>query len=130
VFRFPSHDRATGIDGALAFLLDSVGEGGERVAYHIGRNASAMSKIKGLLQKDPQGFKAIAEMTRMAGSLKPKHSKRISKAPEPDQPLKGDGAPASSRKLQEMYDKASSKSDLKAMREAKRLAEQRGVKLK
>lgn len=123
-------DEATGIDGALAYLLDSVGDGGERVAYYIGTNGTAMSQLKGLLRDDPQGFKAISHMTRLAEKLKPKHSKRISKAPEPDQPIKGDGAPASSRKLQEMYDKASTKSDIKGMREAKRLAEQRGVKLK
>lgn len=123
-------DQATGIDGALAFLLDSVGDGSERVAYYIGTNANAMGKVKGLLQQDPRGFKAIAEMTRMVEKLKPKHSKRISKAPEPDQSLKGDGSPTSAKKLQEMYDKASEKSDMAKMREIKRQAEKVGVALK
>lgn len=123
-------DQATGIDGALAFLLDSVGDGSERVAYYIGTNANAMGKVKALLQQDPKGFKAIAEMTRMVERLKPKHSKRISKAPEPDQSLKGDGSTASAKQLQQMYDKASEKSDMAKMREIKRQAEKVGVALK
>lgn len=123
-------DQATGIDGALAFLLDSVGDGSERVAYYIGTNANAMGKVKALLQQDPKGFKAIAEMTRMVERLKPKHSKRISKAPEPDQSLKGDGSTASAKQLQQMYDKASEKSDMAKMREIKRQAEKIGVALK
>jgi hypothetical protein len=123
-------DEATKIDGSLAYLLDSVGDGGERVAYYIGTNDAAMTKIKGLLQQDTTGMKAIAEMTRMAERLKPKHSSRTSKAPAPDRPIKGDGSQASSRKLQEQYDKASEKRDMKAMREAVRAAEKLGVRLK
>lgn len=123
-------DEATKIDGSLAYLLDSVGDSGERVAYYIGTNDAAMTKIKGLLQQDTTGMKAIAEMTRMAERLKPKHSSRTSKAPAPDRPVKGDGSPASSRKLQEQYDKASEKRDMKAMREAVRAAEKLGVRLK
>ena len=123
-------DEATKIDGSLAYLLDSVGDGGERVAYYIGTNDAAMTKVKGLLQQDKTGMKAIAEMTRMAERLKPKHSSKTSRAPAPDRPVKGDGSPASSRKLQEQYDKASEKRDMKAMREAVRAAEKLGVRLK
>ena len=123
-------DEATKIDGSLAYLLDSVGDGGERVAYYIGTNDAAMTKVKGLLQQDKTGMKAIAEMTRMAERLKPKHSSRTSKAPAPDRPIKGDGSPMASRKLQDEYDKASDKSDLAGMRNAIRKAEELGVKLK
>lgn len=122
-------DGATKIEGSLAYLLDSVGDGGERVAYYIGTNESALSQIKQLLQDDPNGFKAIAHMTRLAEKLKPKHSKRISKAPAPDESLRGDGSPASSRKLQEAYDKASAGSDLKVMRDIQKRATELGVKL-
>lgn len=122
-------DQSTGIDGSSAYLLDSVGDGGERVAYYIGTNTNAMSKIKQLLQEDKQGFKAIAHMTRLSEKLKPKHSKRVSSAPDPDQPLKGDGSTAQSRKLQEQYDKASESTNFERMREIKRKAEKLGVKL-
>ena len=79
-------DGATKMEGSLAYLLDSVGDGGERVAYYIGTNDAAMTKVKGLLQQDKTGMKAIAEMTRMAERLKPKHSSKTSRAPAPDRP--------------------------------------------
>lgn len=117
-------DEATGIDGALAYLLDSVGDGSERVAYYIGTNNGAMSQIKGMLKDDPQGFKAIAHMTRLAEKLKPKHSRKVSKAPEPDQPLRGDGSQSGSvaKKLQAKWDKATKREDLMAIRREARKA--------
>lgn len=123
-------DGATKIDGSLAYLLDSVGDGGERVAYYIGTNEEAMTKVKALLERDTTGMKAIAEMTRMAERLKPKHSSKTSKAPAPDRPIKGDGSPMASRKLQDEYDKASDKRDMATMRKVVRKAEELGVKLK
>ena len=122
-------DEATGIDGALAYLLDSVGDGSERVAYYIGTNNGAMSQIKGLLRDDPQGFKAIAHMTRLAEKLRPKHSRKVSKAPEPDQPLRGDKTVTGSavkKKLQAKLDKAKTG---KEMQEVYREARRAGVQL-
>lgn len=119
-------DSAAKVDGALAHLLDSVGDGGERVAYYIGTNDNAMSKVKELLSGDPSGLKAIAHMTRLAYQLKPKHAKRISAAPSPDEPLKGDGSPASAKRLQEQYDKATEPGELLKLRQK---ARELGVKL-
>lgn len=119
-------DGATKIEGSLAYLLDSVGDGGERVAYYIGTNEGAMAKIKGLLEKDNSGLKAIAEMTRMAENLKPKHSSRTSKAPAPDTPLKGDGSSASAKAIQAKYDKATDPHELMKLRKK---ARELGVKL-
>jgi len=118
-------DQATGIDGSLAYLLDSVGDGSERVAYYIGRDASAMAKVKQLLQEDNKGFKAISHMTRLAEKLKPKHSRKISKAPEPDQPLRGDGTTGSTskikQKLQQRLDKAKTGPEMQEiLREARK----------
>lgn len=121
-------DEATGIDGALAYLLDSVGDGSERVAYYIGTNNGAMSQVKGMLRDDPQGFKAIAHMTRLAEKLKPKHSRKVSKAPEPDQPLRGDSSKSSpsAKKVQAMWDKAKTPEEMMA---ARRKARELGVDL-
>lgn len=121
-------DASTGIDGSMAYLLDSVGDGSERVAYYIGTNETARAQIKAMLKEDPNGLKAIAHMTRLAEKLKPKPSKSISKAPEPDQPLRGDSvATATAAKLQAMYDKESDFSKLRAIRKR---AEELGYKLK
>lgn len=121
-------DETTGIEGSLAYLLDSVGEGSERVAYHLGTNSGAMSQVKGMLQEDPSGLKAIAHMTRMAEKLRPKHSQKLSKAPEPDQPIEGDSSKgsASARKVQDEWEKADTPNKmLKARQKAREL----GVKL-
>lgn len=121
-------DSHVNIPGAMAYLLDSVGDGGERVAYYIGTNEAALSQVKAMLKEDPNGLKAIAHMTRLAEKLKPKHSKQISKAPEPDQPIKGDSVgSASAKKLQDLWDKATKPDDM--MRIRKR-ARELGVELK
>lgn len=121
-------DGATKIEGSLAYLLDSVGDGGERVAYYIGTNDTAMSKVKELLQQDNTGLKAVAYMTKLAGQLKPKHSSRTSKAPAPDQPLKGDKATNSAIAKRLKKDYAAAKS-IHEMRRVRNKANELGVKL-
>lgn len=120
-------DAATGIDGSFAYLLDSVGEGSERVAYYIGTNQAGRDQLKKLLEDDPKGLKAIAHMTRLAEKLKPKQAKQVSKAPEPDQAVKGDAVEiASAKQLQKEYDAATKFDDLMKIR---RKAREAGVKL-
>lgn len=122
-------DAATNIEGSFAYLMDCVGEGSEKAALYVGTKPEARATLKRMLSEDPSGGKAIAYMTRLA-TKQPKHRNAISKAPEPDQPLRGDGSSKSARKLQEEYDKASTKSDLATMRSLKRKAEELGVNLK
>ena len=120
-------DAATGIDGSFAYLLDSVGEGSERVAYYIGTNQAGRDQLKKLLEDDPKGLKAIAHMTRLAEKLKPKQAKQVSKAPEPDQSLKGDAVEsASAKQLQKEFDSATKFDDLMRIRKK---AKELGVKL-
>lgn len=121
-------DSHVNIPGALAYLLDSVGDGGERVAYYIGTNEAALSQVKAMLKEDPNGLKAIAHMTRLAEKLKPKHSKQISNAPEPDQSLKGDKVgSATAKKIQDLWDKAKSPDEMMKIRKR---ARELGVELK
>lgn len=120
-------DSAVNLDGALAWLLDSVGDGGERVAYHIGTNKAAEGHIVGLLKADPTGIKAAAYMARLADKLKPKASKQVSKAPEPDQPLQGDASTMNAQRLQEAYDK---ETDFQKLRAIRKRAKELGVALK
>lgn len=119
-------DGATKIEGSLAYLLDAVGDGSERVAYYIGTNDNAMSKVKGLLQEDPTGLRASAYMARLVGQLKPNHRTKTSKAPPPDQPVKGDGSTASAKALQDRYTKTK---DPQEMLKLRKKARELGVKL-
>lgn len=123
-------DSATGIPGSLAYMLDSVGENNDRVAFYIGTNEGARSKLIQLLQEDKNGLKANSQLTRWAEKLKPKQRKEISKAPEPDQPISGDkSASPSAKKLQEMWEKADGK-DFDRLREIRKKARELGVTLK
>lgn len=121
-------DDVAGVDGAMAYLLDSVGDGSERVAYYIGTNESARAQLKQLLQDDRNGLKAIAHMTRLVEKLKPKHSKQLSKAPEPDESLKGDKTTSvSADKLQKLWDK---ETDPQKLMQIRKQAREMGVALK
>lgn len=119
-------DGATKIEGALAYLLDAVGDGSERVAYYIGTNDTAMNKVKGLLQEDPTGLRASAYMARLVGQLKPNQRTKTSKAPPPDQPIKGDGSSASAKAIQDRYSKTK---DPQEMLRLRKKARELGVKL-
>lgn len=119
-------DGATKIEGSLAYLLDAVGDGSERVAYYIGTNDNAMAKVKGLLQEDPTGLRASAYMARLVGQLKPNQRTKTSKAPPPDQPVKGDGSSASAKALQDRYTKTK---DPQEMLKLRKKARELGVRL-
>lgn len=112
-------DDASGMSGAGLFMLDSVGDGSEKVAYYLGRNPSAVATVQKLLKEDPNGFKAIAWLTKTAEKLKPK-GKHISKAPAPDEALEGNGQSVSAGAWQKKYDDAKDVSTMvKIMKDAR-----------
>jgi len=117
----------TGIDGSLAYMLEAVGEGSEKAAIWIGteKGSKDLELIKDLLAKDKTGMKAIAHLTRIA-SRKPA-TRRTSKAPAPDRPIKGDGSSATAKSLQDKYDKTSNPNEMMRLRKK---ARELGVKLK
>ena len=121
-------DEATGVEGSMVYLLDSVGEGKDRVGFYLGTNETAREQLKGLLRKDPNGLSAIAHMTRLAEKLKPKQRKQVSRAPEPDESLKGDAdTTIEAKKLQEQYDK---EEDFSKLVDIRRKARALGITLK
>ena len=121
-------DQATGIDNAGIDLLSAVGEGGEKVAYYIGRNPAVADKVKKLFEEDPRGLKASMFLKETALKLKPKKA-HISKAPAPDEPINGDTGSnkAVTSALQKRYDNETDFAKLKKIREE---AKQRGIQLK
>lgn len=120
-------ERLTGREGGGLYLLDSIGEGSEKVAYYLGRNPHELAKIGKLLDADPSGFQAIAELTRLAATrLKPKNRK-LSAAPEPDEALQGESTTKPTSRLQSEYDKETDFNKLMKMRKD---AKARGIDLK
>lgn len=123
-------DASTGIDGSMIHLLSFVGDGGERAAYYLGTNETAMAAVKQALQEDPDGFKAMSLLTRYALKAKPKGRATTSNAPPPDEALRGDSSSASAHDLQEKYDKAANDGDVAKARAIKKEALAKGVVLK
>lgn len=121
-------DQITGVDGGFLELLDAVGDGSERVAIYLGKNANAMAEMAKLYNDDPRGFKVVARMAEWKKDLKRKHSRKVSKAPKPDQPLRGDSSKSSpsAKKVQAMWDKAKTPEEMMA---ARRKARELGVVL-
>jgi hypothetical protein len=112
-------------EGAMATLLDYVGEGGSRVAYLLGRNETKLNELKSIMAQDKTGLRAVSYLTKLL-AVKPK-TKVMSNAPEPDQALKGDASSSvTAKQLQKQYDEAKSTDDLLAIR---RKARELGVRL-
>lgn len=70
-------------------LIARLGDGSEKVLYHLGVNPAALSKLKESFKTDPTGFAS----SMLLGELKAKFTSAVidksSKAPRPDRPLNG-----------------------------------------
>jgi len=122
-------DAHYGMEGTLLNLLDTIGEGSEKVGYHLGTSEAARDKLKKVLGEDRSGLKAAAYLAELKAKLKPKATKKVSSAPEPDEPLQGDGKSESAKQLQSRYDKAAKNGDLKELRRVRSKAKELGVDL-
>lgn len=123
-------DSHSKFEGSLALLLDAVGEGSAAIAYHLGsksaKGVNALNKVKGLIDSDPSGLKAVAFMSNLKRDLTPKNRK-VKTDIEPDEALVGGNNSLKASSLQRKYDEEQDFSKLRAiMREAKKL----GIELK
>ena len=118
-------DDVLGVQGAALDLLDNIGDGSDKLAYYLGKNADALAMAKKLYDEDPRGFKVNTWLTKTAGKLNRKNTK-ISNAPAPDEALKGDGSTATAGAWQKKYDDAK---DVPAMIKIKSQARAAGVQV-
>jgi len=71
-------------------MIASLGEGSEKVTYHLGKNPAALQALTQSLQDDPSGLKAMAHLGKLQGKLKLEPSRKtISFAPAADEALSG-----------------------------------------
>ena len=119
-------DDVLGVEGAALDLLDNIGEGSDKLAYYLGKNPDALETARKLFQDDPRGFKVNTWLTQTAGKLNRKNT-NISKAPAPDEALRGDGSSSAGALLQSQYDK---ESDFNKLRELRTKARELGITLK
>lgn len=109
------------------FLIANLGDGSEKVIYHLGVNTSALSTLKDHLKNDPTGLRAATFL----GSLQAKFSgavttNKLSNAPKPEKPLKGSQSVTGNQHLN-AYKKAEKSDDVSGMLAAKRQAKAAGV---
>jgi hypothetical protein len=106
-------------------IIARLGEGSEKVIYHLGINPAALSKLKEAFRSDPTGFAASIYM----GELKAKFNSATAEKPErslrPDKPLSGT-AKSSSSALSK-YRAAEKSGDVSGMIAAKRLAREKNL---
>lgn len=109
------------------YLISELGEGSEKVFYHLGVNAAARDELTTLLTKDPSGVKAAIYLGQKREQLtNPKRPK--SNARPPASNVKGD-APTSAKggAMKRAYDKAVKSGSGQAMYNAKKEAKAAGV---
>lgn len=108
-------------------LIANLGEGSEKVVFHITKNKAKLAEFKNKLAEDPSGLKAAMYLgQQLVSATRPVNIK--SKAPKPAASHKGDqGTADQSRGLRDKYLKAHKEGDQQAAFEARRAARQAGV---
>lgn len=75
---------------AVDQMIDALGEGSEKVVYHLGLNQSERDKVAQMVRQDPSGLKAMTYLGKLAAKLSAEPAqKKISQAPAVDKPLAG-----------------------------------------
>lgn len=87
------------------YFISQVGEGSEKVFYHLGVNKAAQEEFKNLLKADPTGVKAAIYLGKKSVQLN-SPANRKSSAPPPAPGLNGGQAKDASSKLKREYDAA------------------------
>jgi len=115
-------------DAIADHLIDIMGEGSEKVIYHLGVNPLKMAALQEEFKKDPRGYTAVAMVERIKASIAP-IGKRQSRAPAPAKHLSGDQKPvtAGAKALKKKYDAAVKGNNPQGRIDAKRAAKREGV---
>lgn len=90
VFRRELHSVTGNGDVVADAIISRLGEGGEKVTYHLGVNQAAMAQLKQKLQEDPSGISAAVYMGELRAKFGSAVTNKLSKAPKPDSALDGD----------------------------------------
>lgn len=95
-------------DDFADILISKLGEGSEKVVYHLGVNESARGQFIASLANDPNGLEAMVFLGQKKAELNKPNGKTNSRAPKPSAQHKGSGsAPkAEAKKLKQAHDKA------------------------
>ena len=124
---FESVRPGMGNDLADTFISKMQGEGSEKVWLYLGRNESALSKLKETLTTDPSGLDSMLYLGELKTRLTASPTKRVSRAPRPGSTLKGgDGSSAGANALKKQYKAAVNSGDIQGRIDLRRKAKAAG----
>lgn len=115
-----------GGDAITDALIANLGEGSEKVMYHLGVNPSKLQALREKFEQDNTGLSVAAYL----GSLKAEldlPAKRKTAAPTPTPEVKGDGSTQSETALKKKYQEAHKKGNTQAAFDLKRQAKAKGI---
>ncbi len=110
-------------------LIANLGEGSEKVVFHIGRNKTKLKRFQDLLVSDPSGVQAAMYVAEIKSSWS-STNKQIRKPPSPATPISGDTPAKGSkeaRAFEKSYKTAHEKGNHQAAYDAKKKAKAAGV---
>lgn len=116
-------------ENIVNLLISNLGDGSEKVMYHLGVNKAALSELKEAIGADIKdgGMRAAMLLGRKSAQLnQPK--KRVSQAPKPATTLNGDGNTGGSQSvMKKKYSDAHAKGNTQLAFDIKRKAKASGI---
>ncbi len=116
-------------ENIVNLLISNLGDGSEKVMYHLGVNKAALSELKDYIATDMKdgGMRAAMFLGRKSAQLnQPK--KRVSQAPTPASQNNGDATTSTSEAaLKRKYQEASRKDDTQARFDIRKLAKAKNI---
>jgi hypothetical protein len=116
-------------ENIVNLLISNLGDGSEKVMYHLGVNKAALSELKDAIGADIKdgGMRAAMLLGRKSAQLnQPK--KRVSQAPKPASTLNGDGNNGGGQSvMKKKYSDAHSKGNTQLAFDIKRKAKASGI---
>lgn len=116
------------VTDAVISQLNSLGEGSEKVMFHLGRNPTALNSLKSKLTSDPSGMQAMAYLGTLHAKATQSPTKKVSQAPKPATQLKGEeNTSSASKPMLKKYQAAHKSGNSQEAFNIKREARQKGI---
>lgn len=116
-------------DGAIDSVINAIGEGSERVLFHLGKNAAKRKEIADLLRHDPSGLRAMTRLGQILATLSTEPpANKISHAPAADKPVSGGQSGGGESAIFKKLERLSRNPDRTAYREYRKTLTKAGQK--
>jgi len=100
-------------------MIARLGEGSEKVTYHLGKNPEKLQSLMESLQRDPSGLEAMVTLGELRSRLKVQPARKASSAPPADEALTGASSGQNDGAILKRLEKAHKLSDRTQFRKMK-----------